>query len=652
MRKKEREYVAYSRKKLLQASITIVLLFSVIQLSFFLLPVSNAYGEHYDGSWTKYRYDNMCTGLSPLVSNIQEPQIKWKFPTVDHVKSSPTVGDINNDGELEVVFGSNDRCIYATDLHGNLIWSYEIDGWIVNSPTIGDVDGDGMPEIVFGGFWLKYLPDKDPNLYVLNGEDGSLLWSFTSEGYNERGFQASATLYDINYDGILDILIGSMDHYFYVFNGPNGDLIWRSDIFEHFIRASSPIDDIDQDGDMEVVVIDNNGNVRVLRASDGRFEWERNVGDVVEATPLIEDLDGDGYVEIVCFTVMEKEGIGGAVVLNYDGTLLWNNNEHLGCYTSPVVVDIDQDGLLDIVGGDSDDHTIVAYKGNTGDILWETVLEYSWWSQAPLVIVDIDNDMIMELIAGAKPNLYCINTNDGSIDWIFETTMHIWGQPTIADLEEDGLAEILFGCYDNYLYVLEEKLGNEPPVAEFEIYQNVEITAKITGRKGNTIIITVLEDGIPIEIFPLYSQTGNSNGDHITFILKKKLGSSYSLKFEYIGYHGSNPVIVNFGADENNKPLNINFNSGKGLKNSATINIDDYLKNALSGNRKYIFDASQSYDPDGIIINYYWDFGDGTSESSMIVEHEYLRSGIYIVTLNVSDQQESVGSKDLELFVS
>ena len=35
------------------------------------------------------------------------------------------------------------------------------------------------------------------------------------------------------------------------------------------------------------------------------------------------------------------------------------------------------------------------------------------------------------------------------------------------------------------------------------------------------------------------------------------------------------------------------------------------------------FDASDSYDPDGEIVDYLWDFGDGTSDEGVVVSHEY-----------------------------
>jgi phosphatidylserine/phosphatidylglycerophosphate/cardiolipin synthase-like enzyme len=48
-----------------------------------------------------------------------------------------------------------------------------------------------------------------------------------------------------------------------------------------------------------------------------------------------------------------------------------------------------------------------------------------------------------------------------------------------------------------------------------------------------------------------------------------------------------------------------------------------------------------SYDSDSNIINYYWDFGDGTNSTEQNPTHTFMEEGIYIVRLMVSDGQYS-----------
>lgn len=51
------------------------------------------------------------------------------------------------------------------------------------------------------------------------------------------------------------------------------------------------------------------------------------------------------------------------------------------------------------------------------------------------------------------------------------------------------------------------------------------------------------------------------------------------------------------------------------------------------------FDATASYDPDGTITHYAWDFGDGTSAVGSEVSHEFPRAGCFEVVLTVTDDR-------------
>ncbi|VVB59527.1 Concanavalin A-like lectin/glucanases superfamily protein [uncultured archaeon] len=50
-----------------------------------------------------------------------------------------------------------------------------------------------------------------------------------------------------------------------------------------------------------------------------------------------------------------------------------------------------------------------------------------------------------------------------------------------------------------------------------------------------------------------------------------------------------------------------------------------------------LFDGSGSYDPDGTIVSYEWDFGDGNTGSGVNPSHTYASGGVYTVTLLVTD---------------
>jgi len=64
----------------------------------------------------------------------------------------------------------------------------------------------------------------------------------------------------------------------------------------------------------------------------------------------------------------------------------------------------------------------------------------------------------------------------------------------------------------------------------------------------------------------------------------------------------------------------------------ALIEID--LEEELVINETISFNATGSYDPDGFIVDYLWDFGDGNTSTLL---HSYKQPGNYTVTLTVTD---------------
>ncbi len=65
----------------------------------------------------------------------------------------------------------------------------------------------------------------------------------------------------------------------------------------------------------------------------------------------------------------------------------------------------------------------------------------------------------------------------------------------------------------------------------------------------------------------------------------------------------------------------------------------DYTPPTPIEGQEVTFNASSSYDPDGLIVSYWWDFGDGniTSATTPIIIHVYANAGNFTVALTVTD---------------
>jgi PKD repeat protein len=63
------------------------------------------------------------------------------------------------------------------------------------------------------------------------------------------------------------------------------------------------------------------------------------------------------------------------------------------------------------------------------------------------------------------------------------------------------------------------------------------------------------------------------------------------------------------------------------------------------------FNGHPSKDPDGTIVSYSWDFGDGSSGSGPLLQHAYSVKGTYTVTLTVTDNKGATGTDSITIKV-
>ena len=78
---------------------------------------------------------------------------------------------------------------------------------------------------------------------------------------------------------------------------------------------------------------------------------------------------------------------------------------------------------------------------------------------------------------------------------------------------------------------------------------------------------------------------------------------------------------------------------GPSARISATPLLFDYPPLEIT------FDASDSSSPNGAIVSYEWDFGDGETGTGVMVTHTYEEKGVYTVTLMVTDSSGETGAR-------
>jgi len=85
-------------------------------------------------------------------------------------------------------------------------------------------------------------------------------------------------------------------------------------------------------------------------------------------------------------------------------------------------------------------------------------------------------------------------------------------------------------------------------------------------------------------------------------------------------------------------------NSTKTVLNGLPVALFTESAETVYTNETISFNASASSDPDGTIVNYFWDFGDGTNATGVTTSHSYADDGTYTVTLIVTDDDDAVDS--------
>jgi len=374
---------------------------------------------------------------------------RWSFQARGRIHTFPAVADVNGDGLLEVVFGSDDQHIYALrGSDGVVAWSFETDGPVRSSPVACDINGDGVMEVVAGS--------DDSNVYALNGVDGRVVWETRCEG----PVRSAPAIADIDCDGLLEIVVTGQDSSVYAMDGRTGELIWQSSHRGSRSRAlvqSAPcLVDLDGDGKMEIVTGSASGHILIFNP-DGSLRLKRDFeAPSFNASVAAGDANGDGRIEIVACS-----DNGCVYMVGSDGGGLWSRVVGTAIRSPPALADVDGDGRMEIlvyvsqeIGTDGK----LACLDAEGNIMWEKVVKgQGFWSPIP---TDVDHDGGLEVVAFSKGDEVSIFGPGGEVEKSVGTQGNVGVGSAIADVDVNGEAEFIYASNDDRIVCVGSHYGS------------------------------------------------------------------------------------------------------------------------------------------------------------------------------------------------
>jgi hypothetical protein len=346
--------------------------------------------------------------------------LEWRATNGQRVWPGVAVADLTGDGTLEVIVGRGGDQLTVYNGLGGVIWTRNpFGGGEVRTLAVADLENDGQLEIVVGrasGGATKQLNVYEPNGTVRPGwparRDGEA-------GYGWGMYNENVAVADMNADGFREILGPTDTHYITALDRGGNQL------------PANPIYGANR--------VWSQVGVHVSHAVDLRgyancgSEHRPNFAD---SAPAFADVNGDGV----------REWIVVGNVYNC-GT-----NPYSSLYRMPYILRNDRTRW----SGSGFDWTAIPVPGPGSGPLSEdyNVIETAVPNPA---IADLDNDGRMEIVYPSydgKVHAYWLDkTEHGSWPHVVPATgaagdtFRFASEPVVADLDNDGQAEVIFASW-------------------------------------------------------------------------------------------------------------------------------------------------------------------------------------------------------------
>jgi outer membrane protein assembly factor BamB len=370
--------------------------------------------------------------------------------------------DVNNDTCLDAIIGNSGGTVFALNgTNGSIIWSTPLAKGMSGTPAVGDIDEDGSLEVV------ACTVAAPSYIYALNAENGAIKWNTTEE----REFTGYPAIADLDGDGKTEVIAttsyesytGVREGKVVVVNGINGSSLWKRDVGANPCGSLS-IGDVDGDGRLEVVVGTTDGGGTYLKVFDnlGNTKFVLEVIDYRSSsvfTPILTDLDGNNRLDIL---LVATPTVSTTVLWGIDGrthSLLFTYFTDRHSRNDGAVGDFDSDSCVEFAIGSYDNGraTIRAYDlGSSGRrIYWQSDGGVSGVRTGCLADIDPDRDgvsSVHEIFVGTNQSNWDTDSDLMSDGYEIANELNNSIDDSNGDADLDGLVnlqEFQIGTYAN-----------------------------------------------------------------------------------------------------------------------------------------------------------------------------------------------------------
>ncbi|NVM44612.1 MAG: hypothetical protein HWN79_06830 [Candidatus Lokiarchaeota archaeon] len=360
--------------------------------------------------------------------NIKE---RWEFHFSEPILGVE-IGDINNNGQLEIIGFSKSGKLLIFSINGKKIIELEIsENSSIWQAKICDIDRDNKNELLLGGLDGLLRTFKCNTSYEL-----SPFWA------HQFGASISGFLHvDVNADGIEEIVAYSIDKSLRCLNSFNGTLLWGQ-LFEDGIGDAILWQDSLNPDALEIIACGNDGTIRSFKGNNGELLWFKRFQDKVRC---VSYLKSNNRELIICggddkkIHVIDKENQDELKSLQFDD-FVWKCASFMFEGKSYLLVSTYSFIYFD------DSNKIENIEFSSKVLCLNPQLEKKW----EIDNINLECFLQVEIFSN---NYFIIGTTKGKILILEVVTGNIVAEinkmSCVNDIKYDSESNILISCHDN-----------------------------------------------------------------------------------------------------------------------------------------------------------------------------------------------------------